>query len=55
VRLDTSNGRITGRDDVGRIRSQTLSESEGNLTIGDGGEQSIIDTSNGRIELVIAD
>lgn len=55
IRLDTSNGSITVKDPAGRISSQVIDKSSGQLTIGDGGESSIIDTSNGRIELVIAD
>ena len=55
VRLDTSNGGITVRDNKGVIKSQTIDKSEGMLTLGSGGEMSIIDTSNGRIEFVVAD
>jgi DUF4097 and DUF4098 domain-containing protein YvlB len=55
MKLDTSNGSITVKDTAGRITSQVIEKSSGHLTIGEGGESSIIDTSNGRIEVVIAD
>jgi hypothetical protein len=55
VKLDTSNGGISVRDTKGVIRSQTVDKSSGMLTLGSGGETSIIDTSNGRIEFIIAD
>jgi hypothetical protein len=55
VKLDTSNGGITVKDSKGRITSQSIDKSDGVLTIGSGGETSIIDTSNGRIEFVIVE
>jgi hypothetical protein len=51
--LDTSNARISIEDPGGRIRSQSMRRSGGRVTIGDGGATSIIDTSNGRITLMI--
>ncbi len=53
VSLDTSNGSITVRDEVGRIRTQTLSASRGQLVIGEGGAPSRLDTSNGRITMTV--
>ena len=54
VTLDTSNGSITVRDLIGRIRSQTISKSCGRIVVGEGGEASRLDTSNGRIRFTIS-
>ncbi len=54
VTLDTSNGSITVRDNIGRITSQTISKSYGRIVIGEGGEASRVDTSNGRIRFTIS-
>ncbi len=54
VTLDTSNGSITVRDLIGRIRSQTISKSYGRIVVGEGGEASRLDTSNGRIRFTIS-
>ncbi len=54
VTLDTSNGSITVRDHIGRITSQTISKSYGRIEIGEGGEASRLDTSNGRIRFTIS-
>jgi len=54
VTLDTSNGSITVRDHIGRITSQTISKSYGRIVVGEGGEASRLDTSNGRIRFTIS-
>jgi len=54
VTLDTSNGSITVRDHIGRITSQTISKSHGRIVVGEGGEASRLDTSNGRIRFTIS-
>jgi hypothetical protein len=54
VRLDTSNGSVKLNGNLSRVKSSDMGKSHGTVVIGDGGEASIIDTSNGRIELVIA-
>lgn len=54
VTLDTSNGSVTVRDDLGRITSQTVSKTKGRIVVGEGGEPSRLDTSNGRIRFTIS-
>ena len=54
VTLDTSNGSVTVRDHLGRISSQTISKSYGRIVVGEGGEPSRLDTSNGRIRFTIS-
>ncbi len=54
VTLDTSNGSITVRDHIGRITSQTISKNYGRIVVGEGGEASRLDTSNGRIRFTIS-
>ena len=54
VTLDTSNGSLTVRDHIGRISSQTISKSYGKIVVGEGGEASRLDTSNGRIRFTIS-
>ncbi len=51
--LDTSNGSITVRDHIGRIESQTISKSYGRIVVGEGGEASRLDSSNGRFRFTI--
>ena len=53
VRMDTSNGSVTVRDHAGRIRYQEISRSEGRIVVGDGGEPSRLDTSNGAIRFTV--
>ncbi len=54
VTLGTSNGSVTVRDHLGRITSQTISKSSGRIVVGEGGEASRLDTSNGRIRFTIS-
>ncbi len=54
VTLDTSNGSIRVRDHIWRITSQTISKSYGRIVVGEGGEASRLDTSNGRIRFTIS-
>ncbi len=53
VTMDTSNGSISIDDYTGRISSQSISRNKGRIVVGDGGERSRLDTSNGTIQLVI--
>jgi hypothetical protein len=53
VKFDTSNGRVTVKDPAKRIRTQQLGKKDGNIVVGDGGANSVIDTSNGGIEFEI--
>ena len=53
VKLGTSNGSITVRDLAGRISEQTISRSRGRIVVGEGGEPSRLDTSNGRIRFTV--
>jgi DUF4097 and DUF4098 domain-containing protein YvlB len=54
VRFDTSNGSIHVTDVTGRITSSSLSRNKGRITVGEGGQASILDTSNGSIHFRIA-
>jgi hypothetical protein len=54
VRFDTSNGSIHVTDVTGRISSSSLSRNKGRITVGEGGQPSILDTSNGSIHFRIA-
>lgn len=54
VSLKTSNGSLTVADHLGHIRSQTISRSTGRIVVGDGGQPSRLDTSNGRIRFTIS-
>lgn len=53
VKFDTSNGRVNIKDNSKRVRTQQLGKSEGTITVGEGGTQSVLDTSNGRIDFEI--
>jgi DUF4097 and DUF4098 domain-containing protein YvlB len=53
VSMDTSNGPLSIHDPTGRITSSRIDGNDGSITIGDGGTESKIATSNGRIELEI--
>ncbi|MCI0676292.1 MAG: DUF4097 family beta strand repeat-containing protein [Phycisphaerales bacterium] len=54
VKFDTSNGSVKLNGNLDRVKYSDLGSSQGTVVIGEGGEPSRIDTSNGRIELVIA-
>jgi hypothetical protein len=54
IRMDTSNGSLKIRDAAGRITAKNVDENDGSITIGNSVNQSRIATSNGRIELEIA-
>ena len=54
VKLDTSNARVRIEDPAGRIRSSEVGSHAGSVVIGDGGAGSTLETSNGTVELVIA-
>jgi hypothetical protein len=49
VNFKTSNASISVQDPLGRISSTSLKRSRGNIVVGQGGESSRVDTSNGRI------
>ena len=53
VKMDTSNGRVKVTDHAGVITNQSIDGSDGTITIGQGGETTFIDTSNGSIEIII--
>jgi hypothetical protein len=53
MRLSTSNASVSLRDDLGRVKQQSISRNGGMVEIGEGGDSSILDTSNGRIEVII--
>jgi len=53
VKMDTSNGRVNITDHASVITNQSIDGSDGTITIGQGGETSTIDTSNGSIEIII--
>jgi len=52
-KLDTSNGRIKITDTAGRVTSSEIEGSDGTVTVGEGGTTSVIDSSNGSIEITI--
>jgi hypothetical protein len=54
VSFDTSNGSIHVSDVTGRISSSSLSRNKGRITVGEGGQPSRLDTSNGSIHFRIA-
>lgn len=49
VSFKTSNGSISVQDSLGRISSTSLKRNRGDIVVGEGGEASRVDTSNGRI------
>lgn len=53
VTLDTSNGSIAVTDRLGRIATKTIGKTGGRIVVGEGGDPSRLDTSNGRIEFTI--
>ena len=53
VQFDTSNGRVTVKDASSRIRNQQIVKNKGSITVGEGGANSIVDTSNGSINFEI--
>ncbi|MHC4348054.1 MAG: DUF4097 family beta strand repeat-containing protein [Planctomycetota bacterium] len=53
VSFDTSNGSIHVNDLSGRISSSSLSRNKGRITVGEGGQPSRLDTSNGSISFKI--
>jgi hypothetical protein len=54
VSFRTSRGSITVNDTLGRVSSSSLSNNKGRIIVGEGGQPSRLDTSNGRITFTIA-
>lgn len=52
--MKTSNGRVNVNDQASRITSKSIERTSGNVVIGDGGEKSIVQTSNGSITIVVS-
>lgn len=53
VQFSTSNGRLTVKDSASRIRNQLLAKDKGSISVGEGGANSVVDTSNGSITFEI--
>jgi DUF4097 and DUF4098 domain-containing protein YvlB len=53
IRLETSNGSIRVKDPANRAPSKQLQKRAGTITVGKGGSESTLVTSNGSIEIVI--
>jgi hypothetical protein len=53
IRLNTSNGTIHVNDAAGRIKSKRIDDNSGEVSVGDGQAESLLKSSNGRIELTV--
>ena len=53
VSFDTSNGSVSVEDHLGRVEQSSLHKDGGRIVVGEGGDRSRVDTSNGRISFTI--